>query len=174
MNGEDSSAGNTDQGLNVTPEVDSTPLQHVLARPPRIALALLLGATVADGWFDWPQLIHWPWRGLGALSMAGGLGLTVWALRLFERDGTTHHPYESPEVFVRRGPYRFSRNPMYLGVTLVMLGVGILAGTPALAFSGVIFAWIIDVNFIPREERALEERFGDQYRDYRFQVRRWL
>lgn len=52
MNGEDSPAGNTDQGLNVTPEVDSTPLQHVLARPPRIALALLLGATVADGWFD--------------------------------------------------------------------------------------------------------------------------
>ena len=45
MNGEDSPAGNTDQGLNVTPEVDSTPLQHVLARPPRIALALLLGGT---------------------------------------------------------------------------------------------------------------------------------
>ena len=147
-------------------------LQRLIFRPPRIALILLLVAAVADGWFDWPQLIRWPWRGLGAVSVAVGLGLTLWALRLFEKDGTTHHPYESPEVFVRGGPYRFSRNPMYLGVTLVLLGVGVLAGTPALAFCWVVFAWIIDVRFIPPEERALEANFGDAYEEYRSLVRR--
>lgn len=63
---------------------------------------------------------------------------------------------------------------MYLGVTMFVLGVGVLVGTPALMVCWLVFAWIIDVRFIPREERALETEFGAEYEEYRSQVRRWV
>ena len=121
-----------------------------------------------------PDSFNWPWRGVGAVAVLGGLVLTLWTLRLFDDADTTHHPYGRPAAFIRSGPYRFSRNPMYLGVTIFVLGVGVLVGTPALMFCWLAFAWIIHVRFIPREERALEKQFGGEYEEYRSQVRRWL
>ena len=181
MNREDPGASNLAQGASnpvqdstTTPAITATPVQRHLFRPPRIAVALLVGAALIDGWFDWPRLFDWPWRGVGAVAVLGGLVLTLWTLRLFEDADTTHNPYGRPATFIRGGPYRFSRNPMYLGVTIFVLGVGVLVGTPAATFCWLAFAGIIDVGFIPGEEGALEAQFGDDYEEYRSQVRRWL
>ncbi len=174
MNHEDPRASNVAQDLTTTAAISAAPVPRLIFRPPRIAVALLVGATLIDGFLDWPRLFNWPWRGVGALAVVGGLVLTLWTLRLFDAADTTHHPYGRPAAFIRSGPYRFSRNPMYLGVTTFVLGVGVLVGTPALTFAWLAFAWIIDVRFIPREEMALENQFGDDYEEYRSQVRRWL
>ena len=174
MNDEDPRASNAAPDSTTTPAIRAAPVERLIFRPPRIAVALLVGAAMIDGWLDWPRLLDWPWRGVGAVAVLGGLVLTLWTLRLFDDADTTHHPYGRPAAFIRGGPYRFSRNPMYLGVTIFVLGVGVLVGTLALTFCWLAFAWIIDVRFIPREERALEAQFGDDFGEYRSQVRRWL
>ena len=174
INHEDPRASNVAQDSTTTAAISAAPVPRLIFRPPRIAVALLVGAALIDGWLDWPRLFNWPWRGVGALAVLGGLALTLWTLRLFHDADTTHHPYGRPATFIRSGPYRFTRNPMYLGVTIFLLGVGVLVGTPALMFCWLAFAWIIDVRFIPREERALEKQFDDEYEEYRSQVRRWL
>ncbi len=174
MNHEDPRASSTAQDTTIAPLISASPVQRLIFRPPRIAVGLLVGAALIDGWLDWPRLLDWPWRGVGAVAVLGGLVLTLWSLRLFDDADTTHHPYGRPAAFIRGGPYRFSRNPMYLGVTIFVLGVGVLVGTPALTFCWLVFAWIIDLRFIPREERALVTQFGDDYEEYRSQVRRWL
>ena len=174
MNHEPPRASNVAQDSTTTAAIRADPVPRLIFRPPRIAVALLVGATLIDGLLDWPRLFNWPWRGLGALAVLGGLALTLWTLRLFEQAATTHHPYGRPSAFIIGGPYRFTRNPMYVGVTIFILGVGVLVGTPALMFCWLAFAWIIHVRFIPREERALEKQFGDEYEEYRSQVRRWL
>ena len=174
MNHEHPRASNAAQDSTTTTAIDATPVQRLIFRPPRIAVALLVGAMLIDGWLDWPRLFDWPGRAVGAVAVLGGLVLTLWTLRLFKHADTTHHPYGRPAVFVKGGPYRFTRNPMYLGVTIFVLGVGVLVGTPALMLCWLAFAWIIDARFIPREERALEKQFGDDYEEYRSQVRRWL
>ena len=174
MNPDESWASETAQDSTTTSTISATPVQRLIFRPPRIAVGLMVVAALIDGWLDWPRIFDWPWRGVGAVAVLGGLVLTIWPLRLFDDADTTHHPYGRPGVFIRGGPYRFSRNPMYLGVTVFVLGVGVLVGTPALTFCCLAFAWIIDVHFIPREERALETQFGDDYAEYRSQVRRWL
>ena len=174
MNHEDPRASSTAQDTPTAPVISASPVQRLIFRPPRIAVGLLVAAALIDGWLDWPQLVDWPWRGVGAVAVLGGLVLTLWSLRLFDDADTTHHPYGRPASFIRGGPYRFSRNPMYLGVTIFVLGVGVLVGTLALTFCWLVFAWIIDLRFIPREERALVTQFGDDYEEYRSQVRRWL
>jgi len=110
----------------------------------------------------------------GVALVAGGLVLAVSALGLFRRSHTTTIPFHLPSTFVTTGPYRFTRNPMYLGLTLVYLGV---AGTRAELWPvAVLPVVLIYVNFmvIPFEEQRLVELFGDLYRQYRAIVRRWL
>lgn len=153
---------------------DATPMQRLLLRPPRIALALLLAGALLDWWQRWPRLLDWPWRGLGVVAIGAGMWLLLSAFRRFRRVETTIYPYGRPSSLVLEGPYRFTRNPMYLGLAATMLGVGILVGTPAVLLSPVAFVAIIDRRFIPREERALEAEFGAEFRAYRARVRRWL
>jgi protein-S-isoprenylcysteine O-methyltransferase Ste14 len=106
--------------------------------------------------------------------MAAGLVLNMWGSRLFDRTGTTIKPFETSSALVLHGPYRVSRNPMYLGMVVFLFGVWVLAGsiTPFLVVVG--FAYFIDRRFIRPEEAMLEQAFGSQYASYRARVRRWV
>jgi protein-S-isoprenylcysteine O-methyltransferase Ste14 len=144
-------------------------------RPPFVAFGLVLVAWIVDAVWEPVRVVPWPWAWLGALGIAAGLGLANWALRLFSRIGTTHDPRQSPTNLVLTGPYRFTRNPMYLGITLILLGIGLLAGTwPFLALPPLGFVLAMTLFFIPREERILERAFGEGYQAFRRRVRRWL
>ena len=125
--------------------------------------------------FAWP-LHHWNlgmtrWWGL-PFALAGFAVVTLCAGR-FARV-TTLLPYETPSVLVTNGLYRVSRNPMYAGMLLAMVGGVVMLGsvTPALAVP--LFYWIIRTRLVAHEERVLEERFGDEYRAYQRRVRRWI
>jgi protein-S-isoprenylcysteine O-methyltransferase Ste14 len=110
----------------------------------------------------------------GVILVVIGLAVAFSALGIFRKRSTTTIPFETPTSLVTSGPYRFTRNPMYVGLTLVYLGV---AGTRAEIWPVIVLPVMLAyVNFIviPVEERHLQNAFGDAYADYGARVRRWL
>jgi protein-S-isoprenylcysteine O-methyltransferase Ste14 len=106
--------------------------------------------------------------------MALGLGVLVWAMLTFRRARTAIMPFNPASTIVTSGPYRFSRNPMYVALTLVYLGLSLLVGTVWPIVLLPIVLWSLYVLVIRREERYLGAAFADEYGSYRRRVRRWL
>jgi protein-S-isoprenylcysteine O-methyltransferase Ste14 len=111
---------------------------------------------------------------VGWSLVAAGVLIMGSAVVAFHRAGTTPIPTRPSTAFVTDGPYRFTRNPMYLGWVLVYLGAAILANAlwPLLVLPIVVI--VVRRRVIAREEAYLERRFGGAYRAYRARVRRWL
>lgn len=110
----------------------------------------------------------------GSVLLISGLLLAAWCLRIFRSMRTTTVPFKTSSKLVTWGPYRFSRNPMYVSLTLMYLGeAGVLAQIWPLfllPFTEAYLQWIV----IPYEERQLRESFGDTYKKFCSSVRRWL
>lgn len=113
---------------------------------------------------------------MAVLLALAGLALDVSGLIAFHRAKTTLNP-RSPErstSIVRSGPYRFTRNPMYLGLALMLLGLCAYLANPATVVAVAVFiAYITRFQIIP-EERLLHAKFGESYAQYKRSVRRWL
>ncbi len=142
--------------------------------PPLIAVLLAGASFGADALWRAPRWVAPPWTWAGLAPVAGGGALALAALGLFRRRGTTHHPFERPSALVTTGPYRFTRNPMYVGVTSVLAGVAVLSGSLWLLIPPVAFVLWIDRVQIPFEETLLLRQFGPDYEAYRSRVRRWV
>jgi len=110
----------------------------------------------------------------GIVLMALAIALAAWAALLFRRAGTGIVPFSPATVLVVSGPYRFTRNPMYLGLAGTLLGAAVLMGsiTPFVVIPA--FMALIAERFIAAEEAMLERAFGRQYLEYKSRVRRWL
>lgn len=110
----------------------------------------------------------------GITLIMGGVVMAVWGSRAFYKADTPVKPFETTTTLVTHGLYRFTRNPMYLGMVLTLLGTGFLLGslTPLLVIP--IFVWLINNVFIKAEEKMLEELFGDEYLEYKKKVGRWI
>ena len=115
-----------------------------------------------------------PLRLLGAFCLVAGLALVLWARATFRRAGTTTHPAGPTTTLAVAGPYRFTRNPMYLGLVFVLAGLALLANAlwPLILLPVVIV--IVRRAVIDREERYLTAKFGAEYLLYKARVRRWL
>lgn len=150
--------------------------------PPRIpplALTLLLVALMWAADRAWPQFsLATPWNSLVAAAVAlTGLVTCLLCVASFRRAGTTVDPRRpiGTSALVAHGIYRYSRNPMYLGMLLVIVAWGLHLGHwPALAGGTLAFVLYLNRYQIAAEERALEEKFGDEYRAYARAVRRWM
>lgn len=120
------------------------------------------------------QVIVDPFRYLGVLLSGAGLALVLWAAGTFRRAGTTIRPFERSSALVVQGPYRLSRNPIYLGMVSGLVGIAVMAGsiTPFLVVAA--FGYLIERRFIRAEEAMLKETFGPAYLAYGSRVRRWL
>jgi protein-S-isoprenylcysteine O-methyltransferase Ste14 len=145
--------------------------------PPLIPLAtILFGGLLDRVWpidigFELPAPVRY-W--VGGLVVACAMAIAGWAVAHFREAGQNELPWTPTTAIVGAGPYRFTRNPMYLGMVLLCIGAGILlvsewilALTPVCAFALWGFA-------IRPEERYLEGKFGEDYRAYKRRVRRWL
>ncbi|HLE95734.1 MAG TPA: isoprenylcysteine carboxylmethyltransferase family protein [Candidatus Thermoplasmatota archaeon] len=124
----------------------------------------------------WPTtLLAPPWRWiLGGSLLASWVALQGWAAVTMTRAGTTPLPARPTTAIVDGGPYRFTRNPMYVSFALMTAGIAVLAGSAwALAAVPVGVAGIT-WGAIQREERYLERKFGDAYLQYKRRVRRWI
>ena len=110
----------------------------------------------------------------GGVLILSGLVLLVYAGGLFKRAGTDLIPFRNVSALVTDGIYRYTRNPMYLGMALVLLGCAVTVGSSLALCVSVVFAAIIEVRFIRPEEAMLRGIFPEQYPVYCKRVRRWI
>lgn len=107
-------------------------------------------------------------------AIAAGLLVMCWGLATFLRSRTAVMPHLPASRLVTSGPYRFSRNPMYVGLTLTYVGLALLIDTAWPLFVLPVVLSLLMVLVVRREERYLERAFGEAYRSYRQRVRRWV
>lgn len=146
----------------------------VLVRPPLLYLAALgLGFGLDGGWpaAVLPGSVQYV---LGGALVVLGLATAALAIRRFVAAGTHVQTQKPSTTVVTDGPYRFSRNPIYLGLTGITAGIGIAADSPWVLLMLVPALAVMRYGVIAREERYLERKFGEDYRRYKARVRRWL
>lgn len=154
---------------------DEAPRPRTLILPPAPYAAAMIG-----GWWLDRHLMALPLdlgvatRPLGWFAVGIGLALFAWTLATFWRHHTTVNPFKAASSLCTGGPFRFSRNPIYLGDWFSLAGVSLLLNTVwPLAFAPLIWV-MLRFGVIRHEEAHLEAKFGDAYRDYKARVRRWV
>ena len=113
-------------------------------------------------------------RLVGAALIVPGLLLSIAVVRAFGRVGTPVPPYRPTTHFVTTGPYRYTRNPDYIGQTLTYAGIAVVANSWWPLFLLPLVLLVVQRGVVRREERYLEAKFGQEYRDYTARVARWL
>jgi len=146
---------------------------HPKILPPHAAIASLIAAIALHYLFPTP-LIQTPFNYLGIVLFAAGLLILFWSFERFKKKETPILPGQKPTSLVIEGPYKFTRNPMYLGVAAALLGIAIYLGDLLALAAPAIFFTFVSVKFIPREEKLMEKLFGRRYSDYKKKVRRWV
>jgi len=154
---------------------DTADTAHVIIRPP-LAWGLAVIAGLALDWLlPLPFLPDDLQKGfLGVSVFVLALALLAWAIVTMTRAGSNVPTNRPTTTIVESGPYRFTRNPIYLGMVLGLIGLGIAFDNLWLLVMLVPFALVIRYGVVAREEAYLERKFGDVYRGYRSRVRRWL
>ena len=146
----------------------------VIAPPPLIYAGALAIGLLANRRYRLAFLPRGLSRVLGWPLIFGGLVIGTLGFREMKRAGTNVDPREPTTAIVTGGPYRFTRNPLYLSTTLIYGGITTLANAlPAALLLPIVLA-IMRRGVIEREERYLERKFGDEYLDYKARVRRWI
>ena len=149
----------------------------VLAPPPLIFLGYLIAGialeylVVKTQGLDMPVSLRWT---VVALFVLAGGGLIAAALGKFKAAGTPAPPWQPTTAFVVQGVYRWTRNPMYLGMTLIYLGLTVAANAPVALWLFVPLILTIHYGVIAREERYMAAKFGVAYINYAHSVPRWL
>ncbi len=138
--------------------------------PPLLfALPIVLGARL-----ERVVSLPLPGRLAGLVILGVALFFIPTAPILFAIHKTTIVPHGKARTLLERGPYRVSRNPMYVGLVLIYLGITFLLGTAWPLLFLALPIWVTHVKTIPYEEQMMERGFGDAYRSYKARVRRWL
>lgn len=110
----------------------------------------------------------------GGVLVALALANDLWCALIFQRRGTTIMPHRAASALATEGPFRWSRNPIYVSHVAVVLGVGLLIGSPFTILLAPLLAVGLQKLSIEPEERHLLRKFGDDYRAYMARTRRWL
>ncbi|MBM3450175.1 MAG: hypothetical protein FJX78_04215 [Armatimonadetes bacterium] len=121
-----------------------------------------------------PRLFSMPAQLLGLPLIVLGTWFKLWADPVFKRGQTTIKPFEPSSAIAEEGPFRFSRHPMCVGMTLALIGIAIDLGTAASFLGQIAFFFIVALGFVPIEEQKKHETFGDAYDRYARRARRWL
>lgn len=146
----------------------------VIAPPPLIFLGFLLLGLVLDALWPLAILPDVTQYLLGIVLFGLGIGLSVTCIAHLRRLGTDFRTHKPASTLVTDGPYRVSRNPIYIALSLVHIGIAVAVDSPWMLAMLIPALAVVRVGVIAREERYLEAKFGDDYRRYRASVRRWL
>jgi protein-S-isoprenylcysteine O-methyltransferase Ste14 len=143
--------------------------------PPIWTLIYLLLCAVLSWLLEWPMIPRLPLPPLGMALVVLAFIQPVWAFILFRREDTEINP-TSPanRTLVTRGPYHFTRNPMYLGLVALSLGIAIWVGARPMFLAPLAVFVTVNWIHIPFEEAKMRRQFGAAYDDYVAQVRRWV
>jgi len=142
--------------------------------PPTCFLGAIVLAALLHFLLPLHQLIVFPWRLLGLVPLVIGVVLNLLADRAFKKHGTTVKPFEESNTLVTGGVFGVTRNPMYLGMALILLGIALILGSVTPFAVVLLLIVLLDRSFISREEQMLADIFGDQFRQYRQRIRRWI
>lgn len=146
--------------------------------PPLLPVATILGGLALSRFMPLLNSYELPtparyWAG-GAIVVASLLGLGLWSVVKFRRSGQSELPWTpTPEIIVA-GPYRFTRNPMYLQMVLICIGFSIILASLWILVLAPVCAGLLYVFAIKPEEAYLERKFGEAYLQYKRSVRRWI
>jgi protein-S-isoprenylcysteine O-methyltransferase Ste14 len=146
----------------------------VVIFPPLLFAFCVVGGLIAH--FTCPYrlgLSPWVGRAFGAVAF-GALALALWGQRTMRAAGTNIHPGMPALAIVERGPFRVTRNPLYLSLILLYIAIGVMLASPAFLLFAVPLIGVLHFGVVLREERYLNAKFGDVYRDYKARVRRWI
>ncbi len=147
---------------------------QMLLLPPVAWLGCVGLMLMLHGMVPVASLLPWPAKGLGLLPLVAGLALASWHARLFRRIRTNINTFGEPGQLTTAGLYAKTRNPMYLGMALGLVGAAVLLGSLSVWVGPMVFLALANLWYIPLEERAMAGKFGAAYAAYRQSVPRWL
>ena len=134
-----------------------------------ISLMLVLHAKLPIAYWI-PEPFNW----IGLVLVVGGFGVANWHARLFRRLNTNINTFGEPGSLTREGLFRRTRNPMYLGMLVCLIGTACMLGSLSPLVGPLGFFLLANFWYIPIEEKAMASKFADAYRDYQRSVRRWV
>jgi protein-S-isoprenylcysteine O-methyltransferase Ste14 len=146
----------------------------LIISPPILALILILLAWLFTRFLPVPPIVFPFHKQIGALLLLAGFAIGFSAWLIFVKRKTPLRPGQPPSSFVESGPYRFTRNPMYLGAVIFLLGLFFVARSWYFLIPPVFFFTLLNSILIPFEEGLMHRTFGDSYDNYCRRVRRWL
>jgi protein-S-isoprenylcysteine O-methyltransferase Ste14 len=156
---------------------DVTARPNSLPWPPIIYLAAIAVSVLLSVFFPVPWFGQ-PLSGillvLGWLMIAAFAALNISAIHAMRQAGTTVRPDRGTDHLVTDGPFSFTRNPLYLAGTMLVVGIGLISGIVWFLLLAAFAAFAVQKLAIEREERHLQARFGETYLDYAARVRRWI
>jgi protein-S-isoprenylcysteine O-methyltransferase Ste14 len=158
----------------VSDEENNTDTPGVIAPPPLIYVGALVAGLLANRRYHIPFLPGRVARTLGWPLVACGLVIGFLGDREMHRAETNVDPYKPATSVVTGGPFRFTRNPLYLSMTLIYGGISALANALPAALLLPVVLRLMRRGVIEREERYLERKFGDEYIEYKEKVPRWI
>lgn len=143
--------------------------------PPPLIYGLGIGAGLAmEFWLPLHFLPGTVGPILGIMLIATAGFIAIWAIREFRRAATSPNPHKPSTAIISSGPFGITRNPLYVGLNLIMLGVGCWVNSLWVLLVLPPTFLVLQFGVVFREERYLEEKFGKEYLDYKNSVRRWI
>ena len=142
--------------------------------PPVLFLSLFLLMIGLDRYYPMQEIIAKPYHYIGILPLLIGFLMTTQTARLIKKRDTQISPFGKPRKLIIDGWFKISRNPIYLGFTLSLLGIWLLLGSLTPIIGYLLFPLITNFSYIPMEEKNMEEVFGADYLQYKTRVRRWI
>lgn len=142
--------------------------------PPILMFACIIGMIMLKNTLSLTVIPISEYGNIGYILAGLGLALPAWASYTFKQAQTNIMPYNDPDHMVTSGPFRFSRNPMYLGMLLVLFGAFVKIGYWENIVFPVIFFAVANWWYIPFEEQRMKAAFGANFTSYKQKVRRWL
>ena len=142
--------------------------------PPTYLLIAIAVMVLLHFVFPIMTIVSLPWNLLGIVPLVVGVVINMVADNTFRRANTPIKPFEEPTALVTGGMYQVSRNPMYLGFVLILVGIAILLGSVMPYIVIPVFMILIEKSFIRVEEQGLKQKFGQQWLEYKQRVRRWV
>lgn len=153
---------------------ENTDHADVKIPPPVLALLHVIAALLLDWLLPFPGFMLQPMIWLGIILVLAGLSIGFMGVRQLASAHTTLDPHRPVSTLVTDGPYRFSRNPIYLGFTFILIGLPLALGTYWGLILSPVFVLLAGTLVIQHEESYLGRRFGEMYDIYKKQVRRWV
>ena len=136
-----------------------------------LSIILMIGL---HWWLPIKQLIEPPFTYGGIVAIVISILIVVACERIFRQKGTSNRPFEESSCLVNEGLFKYSRNPIYLGMVVFLIGLWLVLGSLSPLVVIPFFVGLIQSKFIKVEEKMLEEKFGEEYQEYKVRVRRWI